>query len=168
MSSSTATPDRAMKPIAAEIENGMSRSHRAKMPPTQANGIAREDTQGVHHVVVGQVQQSEDQHEGHRHDDHAAERGHAQVLELSAPFDVVAARRHLHLLGHHPLRLGHETAQIAAADVAGHGDPPLAPFPVIVDGPSTTCTVASRDSGMRSPDGAETSSMAPIASGFAR
>ena len=38
MSSSTATPDRAMKPTAAEIENGMSRSHRAKMPPTQANG----------------------------------------------------------------------------------------------------------------------------------
>ena len=38
MSSSTATPDRAMKPTPAEIENGMSRSHRAKMPPTQANG----------------------------------------------------------------------------------------------------------------------------------
>ena len=27
-----------MKPIAAEIENGMSRSHSAKMPPTQPNG----------------------------------------------------------------------------------------------------------------------------------
>ncbi len=38
MSSSTATPERATNPTAAEMENGMSRSHRAKMPPTQANG----------------------------------------------------------------------------------------------------------------------------------
>ena len=39
MSSSTATPDMAMKPIPAEMENGMSRSQRAKMPPTQAKGM---------------------------------------------------------------------------------------------------------------------------------
>ena len=38
MSSSTATPERAMNPIAAEIEKGISRSHSAKMPPTQPNG----------------------------------------------------------------------------------------------------------------------------------
>ena len=40
MSSSTATPDMAMKPMAAEIENGMSRSQSAATPPTQANGTA--------------------------------------------------------------------------------------------------------------------------------
>ena len=38
MSSSTATPDRATKPTAAEIEKGMSRIQRARIPPTQANG----------------------------------------------------------------------------------------------------------------------------------
>ena len=38
MSSSTATPESAMKPTAAEIENGMSRIHRAKMPPVHAKG----------------------------------------------------------------------------------------------------------------------------------
>ena len=35
---STATPDRAMKPIAAEIENGMSRNHRPTMPPDSPSG----------------------------------------------------------------------------------------------------------------------------------
>ncbi len=39
MSSSTATPDMAINPTPAEIENGMSRSHKATMPPTQANGM---------------------------------------------------------------------------------------------------------------------------------
>ena len=38
MSSSTATPESATNPTAAEMENGMSRIQRAKMPPTQANG----------------------------------------------------------------------------------------------------------------------------------
>ena len=38
MSSKTATPERAMKPMAAEIENGISRSQSAKMPPTQPKG----------------------------------------------------------------------------------------------------------------------------------
>ena len=39
MSFSTATPERAMNPMAAEMENGMSRNQRATMPPTQANGM---------------------------------------------------------------------------------------------------------------------------------
>ena len=37
---STATPDRAMKPTAAETENGMPRSHSAKTPPVSASGTA--------------------------------------------------------------------------------------------------------------------------------
>ena len=35
---STATPESAMKPTAAEIENGMSRSHSATTPPLSASG----------------------------------------------------------------------------------------------------------------------------------
>ncbi len=36
---STATPDSAMKPTAAEMDSGMSRSHSARMPPVSANGM---------------------------------------------------------------------------------------------------------------------------------
>ncbi|MNN09819.1 hypothetical protein D3C81_1227230 [compost metagenome] len=36
---STATPDRAMKPTPALIENGMSLSHRAITPPVRAKGM---------------------------------------------------------------------------------------------------------------------------------
>ena len=36
---STDTPDSAMKPTAAEIDSGMSRSHSASTPPVNANGI---------------------------------------------------------------------------------------------------------------------------------
>ena len=35
---STATPDRAMKPTPAEIDSGMSRNHKAMMPPVRASG----------------------------------------------------------------------------------------------------------------------------------
>ncbi len=35
---STATPDRAMKPTPAEIDNGMPRSHSASTPPVSASG----------------------------------------------------------------------------------------------------------------------------------
>ena len=44
---STATPESAMKPTAAEIENGMPRSHSARMPPVSASGTPREDDQRV-------------------------------------------------------------------------------------------------------------------------
>ena len=36
---STATPESAMKPTAAEIDIGMSRSQSARMPPVKANGM---------------------------------------------------------------------------------------------------------------------------------
>ena len=36
---STATPDRAMKPTAAEIDSGIPRSHRASTPPVRAKGM---------------------------------------------------------------------------------------------------------------------------------
>ena len=51
ISSSTATPDIAMKPMAAEIENGMSRSHSATMPPTAAIGVLNRNTNVIPGVV---------------------------------------------------------------------------------------------------------------------
>ena len=36
---STATPDSAMKPTAAEIDSGMPRTHSASTPPVSANGM---------------------------------------------------------------------------------------------------------------------------------
>ena len=44
---STATPDSAMKPTAAETENGMPRSHSATMPPGQRERHGAEDEQRV-------------------------------------------------------------------------------------------------------------------------
>ena len=44
---STATPESAMKPTAAEIENGMSRSHSATMPPVSASGTPVKTIDGV-------------------------------------------------------------------------------------------------------------------------
>ena len=45
---------------------------------------AGEHAQGVDDVVVGQVQQREDQHRGQRHDDQQPRPGPLQVLELAA------------------------------------------------------------------------------------
>ncbi|MNC70982.1 hypothetical protein D3C75_1218490 [compost metagenome] len=36
---STATPDKAMNPTPAEMDNGMSRNHSASTPPVRANGM---------------------------------------------------------------------------------------------------------------------------------
>lgn len=36
---STATPDKAIKPTPAEIDNGISRSHSAMIPPVSAKGM---------------------------------------------------------------------------------------------------------------------------------
>ena len=93
MSSRTATPDMAMKPIAAEIENGMSRNQSAKMPPTQANGMPVKTAQRVDDVAIRAVEQAKDQHECDRHDDQQPGVRPLQILELAAVFDAVAARR---------------------------------------------------------------------------
>ena len=37
----TATPNNAINPIPAETEKGMSRSHKAKIPPIAESGIAK-------------------------------------------------------------------------------------------------------------------------------
>ncbi len=43
---STATPESAMKPTAAETENGMPRSARPNTPPARASGTAGEHRRG--------------------------------------------------------------------------------------------------------------------------
>jgi hypothetical protein len=58
MSSSTATPESAMKPTPAEIEKGMSRSHKADDPTDPGKWNAREYAKRVHDVSVRQVQGS--------------------------------------------------------------------------------------------------------------
>ena len=98
MSSSTATPDRATKPIAAEIENGMSRIHRAIIPPVQANGTPVKTR--IASMMLWYVKYSRPKIRAmrQRHDDHQSLAGADQVLELPAPFDVIAARRQFHFL----------------------------------------------------------------------
>ena len=58
MSSSTATPDMAMNPTPAEIENGMSRSHEGKDSADPGERNAGKDSQGIRHVAIGEVQQT--------------------------------------------------------------------------------------------------------------
>ena len=63
-----------------------------------------------------------------RHDDHQPFLGALHVLELAAPLDRIARRHGVHGVGDPLLSLGDEAADVAAADVALHGDPSLAPF----------------------------------------
>ena len=49
MSPSTATPESAMKPTPAEIENGIPRSQSAATPPTAAKGTPEKTRSAVRH-----------------------------------------------------------------------------------------------------------------------
>ena len=55
-----------MKPTAAEIENGMSRSHKATMPPTQPNGTPVKRSG----VRIGEVKDLRLEHEARIRRDH--------------------------------------------------------------------------------------------------
>ena len=79
-----------MKPTPAEIENGMSRSHSARMPPDRGERHVQEDQRGESRRTECHPQQEGDQGEGERHDDQQPRLGLAVVLELPAPFDLVA------------------------------------------------------------------------------
>ena len=164
MSSSTATPDMAMKPMAAEIENGMSRSHSANDAADPGERHAREDAQSVHDVVDRSgtaARRSGRSASGTTISSRCA--GAVAVLELPAPFEVVAARRQRHLFarssaGPRPRSCpgrGRARCTVTVMRRWPHSR-------VIVDGPSTTSTVARRDSGMRSPDGRRQPSSVPI------
>ena len=82
---STATPDSAMKPTAAEIENGMPRSHSAAMPPVSASGTALKTSSASRGEPKRAEQQQEDQQEAAGHHEHQPLAGDREVLELAAP-----------------------------------------------------------------------------------
>ena len=69
---STATPESAMKPTAAEIENGMSRSQSATTPPVSASGTPVKTSSASVDRAEGSEEQHEDQQQRQRHDDAAA------------------------------------------------------------------------------------------------
>ena len=82
----------------------------------------------VDHVAIRHVEQAKDQHEDQRHDDQQPGLCPLQVFELAAVLDAVAARRQRDLFGDFLLGFGDEAAQVAAADVGCHREPPLTPF----------------------------------------
>jgi hypothetical protein len=121
---STATPESAMKPTAAEIENGMSRTQSAITPPVRPSGTALKTSSEYLTLLNVAEEQQEDQQEADRHDDREPLLGRDEVLVLPAPHEPLPGGeldlRHLRL------RLVDERAQVAAAHVALHDDAPLA------------------------------------------
>ena len=93
---STATPDSAIKPTAAEIENGMPRSHSARTPPVQRQRHRAEHQQRVARRAHRASSSRKIMHEADRHDDGEALAGGRQVFGLTAPRHPVA-RRQLHV-----------------------------------------------------------------------
>ena len=67
---STATPDKAMKPTAAETENGMPRSHSAATPPVSASGTALKTSRASRAEPSALNKQQKNQGEAGRYDDH--------------------------------------------------------------------------------------------------
>ena len=85
----------------------------------QRLGHGEHHQRGVGQVVVGQVQDDEDQHDHGREDEPQRLRRPHLVLELAAPLDVDALGQ-LHLLGDDALGLVDEADDVAAADVERH------------------------------------------------
>ncbi len=127
MSPSTETPESAMKPTAAEIENGSPRASSATTPPTIANGTPAKTRTLSRTLPVGEVQQREDERERERHHDHEAALGALEVLELPAEPDEVA-RRQLDVPRDPLPHLGHEAAEVAPAHVRLDDEAPLRPL----------------------------------------
>ena len=85
-----------------------------KTPPARASGHRQHHQAGVGQVVVGQVQDHEDQHEHGRQDDAQRLGGPHLVLELAAPLEVDPLGQ-LDLLGHDALGLFDEADDVAVA-----------------------------------------------------
>ena len=62
----TATPERAIKPTAAEMENGISRSHRETMPPVSASGTPVKTRSAYFSRIQGAIEEEENQQEAAR------------------------------------------------------------------------------------------------------
>ena len=93
---STAMPESAMKPTAAEIETGMPRMASTIMPPTEAKGTFRKMSSAGREPAEGEEQHGHDEGQHRRDDDGEPPLGVHQGLVLPAPLEAVAARQ-LHL-----------------------------------------------------------------------
>ena len=125
---STATPDSAMNPTAAETENGMSRSHKAAMPPVSASGTAlnTRSASRAEPKALNKSRKISAKHTGH--DNHEALPRRLEILELPAPGQPVSGREG-NLLCDLRLRLVNQRADVAPAHFGRHDDPPLAVIP---------------------------------------
>jgi len=79
----------------------------------------------VHRRLMARQQQQEDQEEADGDDDGEALAGGGEVLELTTPLEP-RRRGQFHAAGDPLLRVGHESADVPAADVGLHDDLPLA------------------------------------------
>ena len=94
-----------MKPTAAEIENGMPRSHSASTPPVSASGTALKTSSASRTEPSARKSSRKIRRKqaGTTISEPLARRG--QIFELAAPVDPVAGRQ-LHRLRDPRLRLG--------------------------------------------------------------
>ena len=123
---STATPERAMKPTAAEIENGMPRSHRATMPPVSASGTPVNTSSAylTELKVLNSSRKIRKKQSGTT-TRQPLPRGDAGS-RTARPSRASCPAGSFTCCVDPLLRLGDERADVAAADVGLHDDAPLA------------------------------------------
>ncbi len=122
---STATPESAMKPTAAETDIGMPRSQSAATPPESASGTALKTSTRVARAAERRIEQQEDQDEARRHDDREPCARRGEILELPAPGQPIAGRQR-DFRGDLGLRLGDDRGDVASAHIGGDDDAALA------------------------------------------
>ena len=93
-----AIPNRAMKPIAAEMLNGVPVTASANIPPISAIGYHAHGDERIFHRFEVQIQKQADKKNADRHHDFEARDGVLQIAELANPFKVISAWQH-HLAG---------------------------------------------------------------------
>ena len=129
-----------MKPTAAEIENGMPRSHSASDAAGQRERHGAEHEQRVAARCRVRVTSSRKiSEEAARHHDHQALPRGGEVLELSAPRQPIARPAGGPAASILRLRLGHERGDVAPAHVGLHDDAPLAVLAADLVGPFGQC-----------------------------
>src|SRR6266851_666036 len=116
---STATPESAMKPMAALMESGIPRRRSA------AKRHAAEHQQRIRYRPEADEEQQENQKQRERNDDRQPLRRRDKLLELAAPSDPVAGRQ-FHLSHDLVPGVGDERTEVATPHIRGHHDPPFA------------------------------------------
>ena len=86
---STATPERAMNPTAAEIDNGIPLSHKERNPPVNAKGTPVNTNSALAFVPNAANNNRVNQNKGQGNHHPQSLRCGNQVLELAAPLDPI-------------------------------------------------------------------------------